>query len=76
MEMSDDYQDMVNPGGGVAMGNIQPMGHHRHTPESPLIPSQVGLSKVSTQLALAPIVAPSCRFGEKVGERATIRRDL
>ncbi|XP_015177195.1 PREDICTED: protein dead ringer-like isoform X2 [Polistes dominula] len=33
MEMSDDYQDMVNPGGG--MSNLQPMGgHHRNTPES------------------------------------------
>ncbi|XP_014602422.1 PREDICTED: protein dead ringer-like isoform X2 [Polistes canadensis] len=33
MEMSDDYQDMVNPGGGMA--NLQPMGeHHQQTPES------------------------------------------
>ncbi|KAI4497332.1 hypothetical protein M0802_007579 [Mischocyttarus mexicanus] len=38
MEMSDEYQDMVNPGGG--MGNLQTMGsHHRQTPESSLPPN-------------------------------------
>ncbi|XP_043684083.1 protein dead ringer-like isoform X2 [Vespula pensylvanica] len=49
MEMSDDYQDMVNPGGGVAMGNIQPMGHHRHTPESPLSHQEDDLSDPDLQ---------------------------
>lgn len=39
MEMSDEYQDMGNPGGGVAMVNI-PITRHQHTPiESPLVSS-------------------------------------
>ncbi|XP_044589675.1 protein dead ringer isoform X6 [Cotesia glomerata] len=32
MEISDEYQDMGNPGGGVAIANM-PM-HHRQTPDS------------------------------------------
>lgn len=36
MEMSDEYQDMGNPGGGVAVVNI-PMAHHQHSPDSPLV---------------------------------------
>ena len=37
MEMSDEYQDMGNPGGGVAMVNM-PMARHQHTPvESPVV---------------------------------------
>lgn len=36
MEISDEYQDMANPGGGVAMVNI-PIAHHQHTPDSPLV---------------------------------------
>ena len=35
MELSDDYQEMVNPGGGDAMGNL-PL-HRQHTPDSPLV---------------------------------------
>ncbi|XP_031833425.1 retained isoform X2 [Nomia melanderi] len=35
MEISDEYQDMGNPGGGVAMANM-PIVHHRHTPDSPM----------------------------------------
>lgn len=36
MEMSDEYQDMGNPGGGVAVVNI-PITHHQRTPDSPLV---------------------------------------
>ncbi|KAG7198144.1 hypothetical protein KM043_005563 [Ampulex compressa] len=48
MEMSDEYQDMGNPGGGVAMANI-PMGHHRHTPDSPLSHQEEDLSDPDLQ---------------------------
>ena len=37
MEMGDEYQDMGNPGGGVAMVNM-PIARHQDTPvESPLV---------------------------------------
>ncbi|XP_076236263.1 retained [Calliopsis andreniformis] len=48
MEMSDEYQDMGNPGGGVAMANI-PMPHHRHTPDSPLSHQEEDLSDPDLQ---------------------------
>lgn len=42
MEISDEYQDMGNPGGGVAMANMT-LGHHRHTPDSPMVSCQFTL---------------------------------
>ncbi|XP_066590471.1 AT-rich interactive domain-containing protein 3C isoform X2 [Prorops nasuta] len=48
MEMSDEYQDMGNPGGGVAMANI-PMAPHRHTPESPMSHQEEDLSDPDLQ---------------------------
>ena len=48
MEMSDEYQDMGNPGGGVAMAN-KPMAHHRHTPDSPLSHQEEDLSDPDLQ---------------------------
>lgn len=37
MEISDEYQDIGNPGGGVAMANGMSLEHHRHSPDSPLV---------------------------------------
>ncbi|OAD62521.1 hypothetical protein WN48_06936 [Eufriesea mexicana] len=51
MEMSDEYQDMGNPGGGVAVVNI-PMAHHQHTPDSPL-GSTVGKSPFKNRCDIA-----------------------
>ncbi|XP_068970941.1 protein dead ringer-like isoform X2 [Bombus flavifrons] len=48
MEMSDEYQDMGNPGGGVAMVNI-PITHHQHTPDSPLSHQEEDLSDPDLQ---------------------------
>ncbi|XP_043253129.1 protein dead ringer-like isoform X3 [Colletes gigas] len=48
MEMSDEYQDMGNPGGGVAMANI-PIAHHRHTPDSPMSHQEEDLSDPDLQ---------------------------
>ncbi|XP_011300645.1 AT-rich interactive domain-containing protein 3C isoform X2 [Fopius arisanus] len=48
MEISDEYQDMGNPGGGVAMANM-PLGHHRHTPDSPLSHQEEDLSDPDLQ---------------------------
>nr|XP_033341868.1 protein dead ringer-like isoform X1 [Megalopta genalis] len=48
MEMSDEYQDMANPGGGVAMANM-PIAHHRHTPDSPLSHQEEDLSDPDLQ---------------------------
>ncbi|XP_015594703.1 protein dead ringer isoform X2 [Cephus cinctus] len=48
MEISDEYQDMGNPGGGVAMANIS-MGHHRHTPDSPMSHQEEDLSDPDLQ---------------------------
>ncbi|CAL7936838.1 unnamed protein product [Xylocopa violacea] len=46
--MSDEYQDMGNPGGGVAVVNI-PMAHHQHTPDSPLSHQEEDLSDPDLQ---------------------------
>lgn len=67
MEMSDEYQDMGNPGGGVTMANI-PMAHHRHTPDSPLVsdfPYLYHLSSVAVG-AVAPILFRSSSLGQSV----------
>ncbi|XP_050481149.1 protein dead ringer isoform X3 [Bombus huntii] len=48
MEMSDEYQDMGNPGGGVAMVNI-PITHHQRTPDSPLSHQEEDLSDPDLQ---------------------------
>ncbi|XP_071862543.1 retained isoform X3 [Bombus fervidus] len=48
MEMSDEYQDMGNPGGGVAMVNI-PIAHHQHSPDSPLSHQEEDLSDPDLQ---------------------------
>nr|XP_034196672.1 AT-rich interactive domain-containing protein 3C-like isoform X2 [Osmia lignaria] len=48
MEMSDEYQDMGNPGGGVTVANI-PMAHHQHTPDSPLSHQEEDLSDPDLQ---------------------------
>ncbi|XP_061927538.1 protein dead ringer isoform X5 [Apis cerana] len=48
MEMSDEYQDMGNPGGGVAVVNI-PMAHHQHSPDSPLSHQEEDLSDPDLQ---------------------------
>ncbi|XP_012286449.1 protein dead ringer isoform X2 [Orussus abietinus] len=48
MEISDEYQDMGNPGGGVAMANIS-MGHHRNTPDSPVSHQEEDLSDPDLQ---------------------------
>ncbi|XP_076176169.1 retained isoform X2 [Ptiloglossa arizonensis] len=48
METSDEYQDMGNPGGGVAMANI-PIAHHRHTPDSPMSHQEEDLSDPDLQ---------------------------
>ncbi|KOX70956.1 hypothetical protein WN51_03385 [Melipona quadrifasciata] len=49
MEVSDEYQDMANPGGGVAMVNI-PMDRHQHTSvESPLSHQEEDLSDPDLQ---------------------------
>ncbi|XP_063980761.1 AT-rich interactive domain-containing protein 3C-like isoform X4 [Diachasmimorpha longicaudata] len=48
MEISDEYQDMGNPGGGVAMANM-PLAHHRHTPESPMSHQEEDLSDPDLQ---------------------------
>ncbi|XP_053975287.1 AT-rich interactive domain-containing protein 3C-like isoform X3 [Hylaeus anthracinus] len=48
MEMSDEYQDMGNPGGGVAMANM-PIAHHRHTPDSPMSHQEEDLSDPDLQ---------------------------
>lgn len=36
MEISDDFQDMGNPGGGVSVANMA-IPNHRHTPDSPMV---------------------------------------
>ncbi|XP_043279131.1 protein dead ringer-like isoform X2 [Venturia canescens] len=49
MEISDEYQDMGNPGGGVAMANI-PLGHHRQqSPDSPMSHQDEDLSDPDLQ---------------------------
>ncbi|XP_060817803.1 protein dead ringer isoform X4 [Bombus pascuorum] len=48
MEMSDEYQDMGNPGGGVAMVNI-PITHHQHSSDSPLSHQEEDLSDPDLQ---------------------------
>ncbi|XP_017878224.1 protein dead ringer isoform X2 [Ceratina calcarata] len=48
MEMSDEYQDMGNPGGGVAVVNM-PMAHHQHSPDSPLSHQEEDLSDPDLQ---------------------------
>ncbi|XP_078049117.1 retained isoform X1 [Augochlora pura] len=48
MEIGDEYQDMGNPGGGVAMANM-PIAHHRHTPDSPMSHQEEDLSDPDLQ---------------------------
>ncbi|XP_012251012.2 protein dead ringer isoform X1 [Athalia rosae] len=48
MEISDEFQDMGNPGGGVAMANIS-MNHHHHTPDSPMSHQEEDLSDPDLQ---------------------------
>lgn len=48
MEISDEFQDMGNPGGGVAMANIT-MNHHHHTPDSPMSHQEEDLSDPDLQ---------------------------
>ncbi|KAK9294434.1 hypothetical protein QLX08_010954 [Tetragonisca angustula] len=49
MEMGDEYQDMGNPGGGVAMVNM-PIARHQDTPvESPLSHQEEDLSDPDLQ---------------------------
>ncbi|XP_076276234.1 retained isoform X2 [Lasioglossum baleicum] len=48
MEMGDEYQDIGNPGGGVAMANM-PIAHHRHTPDSPMSHQEEDLSDPDLQ---------------------------
>ncbi|XP_046751550.1 protein dead ringer isoform X2 [Diprion similis] len=48
MEISDEFQEMGNPGGGVAMANIT-MNHHHHTPDSPMSHQEEDLSDPDLQ---------------------------
>ncbi|XP_051170369.1 protein dead ringer isoform X2 [Leptopilina boulardi] len=48
MEISDEYQDIGNTGGGVAISNM-PIPHHGHTSESPMSHQEEDLSDPDLQ---------------------------